>query len=489
MFPSIIYNANGGEYINSDGPYRVRCVMNGHIRANTSIGTDELIREGYTLVGWNTEPNGNGISYGLGSRCDIGENKYTYLYAQWREWTSISSFEYLYGNHEQQIIKYQGKDEVICIPEKIDGFDVTSIASETFVNCRAKTVIFPKTIKTVQEGAFQNCAIEEIYFYDNLMEIGEASFVNCSELFKVHINAILAPGYTNYDRHSNYADKVDLLRKYKDKKKIVLFGGCGVFFSVESPLIYEAFGGEYEVINMGLNGWFSATAQAEVILKFLQPGDILLHLPEMSSDCQLFANYNFYSLNGNSYDDRYMRTLEMDYDILTLIDIRESPGVFDSYSRYNEAKKGQPALSYSDNAGFVDEYGDYALEKPPRGFDSIITDEAGIRPELLSETGLARLNRFYGRAAALGARVFAGYAAVSLHGLIAQDVKDGTNYLELAEQYERLFEEGITNATVIGEISDAFYPASDFHDTDWHLSDEAAVRNTAVILENLKAVL
>lgn len=489
--PSITYDANGGEYINTEGPYKLRCNLNGHIRANTAIGTDEMTRDGYTLIGWNTEADGSGISIGLGSRCDVVEAENTNLYAQWEKWTTVHEFEITRLGRKQTISAYHGNNEVICVPEMVDGLNVTTVARGAFVNCSAKTVMLPKTIETVEEGAFENCAIEEIYFFDNLMEIGDSSFVNCPKFSTVHINAILSPGYANFDRHSNYADKVDLLRKHKDKKKIVLFGGCGVYFSIESPLIYEAFDGEYEVVNMGLNGWFSGPAQAEVILSFLQPGDILLHIPEMASDCQLFSATTFYSIDiaNGDYDDRYMRTLEMDYDILSLIDIRETSGFFDSYARYNEDKAERPQFSYSANAGFVDEYGDYALPKPARGTAWVETGEAAIRPELLTETSFERLNRFYSRAAGRGARVFVDYAAVNRDALIARDNIFATNYLELAAQYEQLFESGIKTATVIGKIADIFYPGIEFFDTDWHLSDDAAIINTQKLIEKMKNCL
>ena len=70
------YDANGGDFLRTEENIILEpCDLSHHIRQNTNIGRD-LVRDGYTLIGWNTSPDGSGEHIGLGSRVSVnaGEN-------------------------------------------------------------------------------------------------------------------------------------------------------------------------------------------------------------------------------------------------------------------------------------------------------------------------------------------------------------------------------------------------------------------------------
>ena len=488
---AIRYYANGGQYYHSNTSYEVEIQLNGHLRPNTEIGTDKIYRKGYNLLCWNTQADGSGISYGLGSRCDLPKEKQLRLYAQWAKWSPLADFTFSQTDGEYCITAYNGTNNNICIPETIEGIPVTSIAKGAFSKRQFQSVILPKSMERVEDEAFHESTVRELWFYDNLTYISDSAFLNAPKMPTVHINAILAPRYSAYDRHSNYADKVDILISHAREKKIVLFGGSGTFFSVDSSMMYEAFEEEYQVINMGINGWFPATAQTDIILHYLQEGDVFLHLPEMISMSQLFYKNSFALLDDfGNYDDRYMMCLESNYDLLALINLDDTPGAFDSFTRYNTLRKNKKAVNYSDYADYIDEFGDYKHEKRAYGSDSGISYNADFNTEYLTDAALARLDLLYQNILDKGARPYLGYAAVNISYLSEQDKWFEGNYLtEKAPLFDALLREKIKNAPIIESITDAFYPGGLFYDSDWHLSDEGTAMNTEVLIARLKSYM
>ena len=239
---------------------------------------------------------------------------------------------------------------------------------------------------------------------------------------------------------------------------------------------------EYVVLNMGINGWFPAIPQLDVIRAWMRPSDILLHIPEMASGTQLFSDIRF-ALPVNDptvFDDRYLRSLELNYDLIADMNLNETEGFFDSFTRFNNARKEQPPTSYSDYSHYIDEHGDFPNRKLSYQKDEPITHEADIRPDFLTEEAIARMNAVYDRFAEQGVKVCLAFAAVNENGLMEIPA-----YREKAETFEQLLRDN-AHAAVLGTITDAFYPGSVFYNSDWHLSEEADRQNTDRITAALK---
>lgn len=481
---TITYDANGGMVCSSPSAsaFIVHHVLNEHIFPNTAIGTDFLERDGYTLLGWNTAPDGTGDHVGLGSRY-IGSQEV--LYAQWVPWSEESLFCFAETEGGYTVTHYNGKENSIIIPEMHNGLPVVEISACAFENCQVQRLVLPITLSRVEMDAFVRCKVDKLFFFDTISEFPDAAFRE-TPLPQVFINAAQPPRYAGSGRASTYADKVDLLIQNGDRRKIVLFGGSGTYYSVLAAEMEEMLGGEYAVINMGMNGWFPAIPQLNVIRTYLHEGDILVHIPEASSSTQLFHSTAF-SQTVNSpteFDDRYMRSLELNYSLISLFDLNAVTGFFDSYTRFNGARQDQPATDYSDYSHYINANGDYPGKKLSYQLDEPITNEADICPWLLTPETCARMDSVYASFQQNGVRVCIAYAAVNESALATTE-----DYSARAALFDRILREDIQNAVVIEKIEDSFYPGGVFYNSDWHLSEEADFHNTAVIAEGLGTFL
>ena len=478
---TILYDANGGAAPDGRTDDTIHHLLNGHLFPNTDQGAFE--KEASTLLCWNTQPDGSGTSIGLGSRCPKQDD--LTLYAQWASWSDESLFQFQFENNGYTLQRYLGAESNVVIPNTYHNYPVKRIAAQSFENCSIQCLSLPRNLEAVEDGAFVHCEIEQLYFYDTMERISDSSFSD-TPLPTVHINAAQPPRYAGSGRMSTYADKIDLLRINEDRKKIVIFGGSGAYYSVLAEKMQELLNDEYDVLNMGMNGWFPAGPQLEVIRQYMHEGDVLLHIPEESSRTQLFASTAF-SQNVDApdvFDDRYMRSLELNYDLITGMDLNNCQGFFDSFSRFNAARQDQPFTEYSDYSHYINENGDYPGKKLAYQADEAITHEAEICPELLTSEALDRLNQMYASFTERGVRVAVAYAAVNESAL--QETPD---YLEKAAEFDLILRQQVEGAVVIEEIQDSFYPGSLFYNSDWHLSEDADVQNTLVIANGLIAWL
>lgn len=113
-----------------------------------------------------------------------------------------------------RIHTYVGTNEIVVIPDTIDGKVVEQIASYTFANeSTVKAVVIPETVTALNEvfinnvcvevvvakgvtkveyAAFCNCAVLNcIVLSDSLTTIGDSAFAACAELIELHIPATM----------------------------------------------------------------------------------------------------------------------------------------------------------------------------------------------------------------------------------------------------------------------------------------------------------
>ena len=290
-FVTIAYDPNGGL---GGGEHSYETTL--HTRPNTSIWTDEFSREDYTLASWNTAPDGSGLRIGLGSRVTAPEEGLR-LYAQWEKWTDEAAFIYEITGGEAKITGFSGAGAV-CIPESLGGAAVTEIASGAFRGANIDSVIFPRTLKTVEDGAFSDSALSSVTLFDSIEYISDSAFSGCEELRTLYINAQEPPYGYSYRRESLYADKIDLLINAQGRKKLIFYGGCSAWYNLDGAAAKKAFGEEYEIINLGLNGTVSSLVQMLIMEPFLEEGDILFHTPELGSVQQLLIKTDMSVRNG-----------------------------------------------------------------------------------------------------------------------------------------------------------------------------------------------
>jgi len=107
--------------------------------------------------------------------------------------TDVSCFEYEEVEGGIAITYYEGNDEIVVIPEMIDGKTVVAIGRKSFANDKSfKGLRLADTVTVVEKEAFLNCTSLEIVVCGNqLMTLGEVAFNNCAALKEVELSDVL----------------------------------------------------------------------------------------------------------------------------------------------------------------------------------------------------------------------------------------------------------------------------------------------------------
>ena len=89
--------------------------------------------------------------------------------------------------HEARLVRYNGNDETVQIPEFYRDYPVTSIDRNAFSGNKAiKELVFSGTNTAVEEYAFMNCtALETVYIPENVVNFGDRVFAGCTSLTTV----------------------------------------------------------------------------------------------------------------------------------------------------------------------------------------------------------------------------------------------------------------------------------------------------------------
>lgn len=493
------YQLNGGKIRDEENgtykdntSYTEKQVQNQHIRPNTWNGVG-LEKDGYTLIGWNTREDGSGEHIGLGSRVTVKDGGSITLYAEWRAWMHKDFFTYKKMGESITITGYRGGSNLtpFVIPAQIEGYPVTEIASGFTTNMLcgsidSKTLILPNTLRKIASGAFKNATFDEVYFFDNIQDVADTAFQDTIKTY--HVNAYQAPVYLGLNNSVSYADSIDRLVVNADKKKMILFSGCSFTYGVQSPLVDEAYNGEYVVCNLGVNGDINAAFQMECILEYLGEGDVLVHAPEQGSKWQLMASF--------LTDGRMFLMAEGNYDILSIPDFT-GIDFFNAFMNYSTAKsetaEKEGVCTYLDGCmDSFNQYGDYIL---PRSYDENTESKRDISysndlgyeysfySEFLTESGVAKLAGYYDQAKAKGAKVCISYAPMNE----STQLKEGTirsKGLEFDQKWKEML--APYGYAPISDFNDYIFEGRYFYDADYHMNDLGALFRTKQLIEDLR---
>ena len=474
-FCTIVYDSNNTESSQKSVVYDTRL----HLRPNTDNGAAIRMRKGFTLTGWNTQPDGTGIAVGLGSRVSVPDGELT-LYAQWSPWNPEAAFTWEPVEGGVRITGYHGTAEVLTVPAKLDGVTVTVIGTGAFTDCAARHIILPPTLKTLERNAFIRCDMTDLTFFDNIEVLGDLSFRECPNFSTVHINAVEAPWGYDYRRESCLADKIDILIEAQGRKKLVFYGGCSMWYNLDGAMANEAFGDTYQIINLGLNGVMNSSAQVQILTQFLEEGDIFFHTPELSSQSQMMQWTEMID-----HDRKLWSGLEYNYDLVSLLDIRTLPKFFDILCYWLSTKEQTSSYTdvYQDASGnfYVDEFGCASFHRHTTA--DVLDDAVQLDPACFDPVGLSRLEADYQKIQARGARVYVGHACINLDALPPEQQ-------ELVGRMDELFREHfgkMEGVTVVGSLEDYLYHNHHFYDTNYHLLTASVYQNTRMWLEALKS--
>ena len=476
-FATVTYDPNGGE-----GSVLVKTYdLSNHLRPNTETGQDLFRREKHTLVCWNTEPDGSGVRVGLGSRVTVADA--LTLYAQWEPWTEESAFTYM-GNQfgGVTIQKYRGNHETVVIPERIDGRRVTDIGSSAFADCTATRVILPDTLERLAPDAFKGAAVESVVLFDSIRMISDDAFSNCENLTTLYVNAVEAPWGIEFRKESVYADKVDLLIAAQGQKKMVFYGGCSVWYNLDGAMMDEAFGSEYAVINLGLNGTVNSEVQMQILSPYLEAGDVLVHSLELTSKRQLLMERIM-----TDGDDKLWCGLEYNYDLFSLVDLRTVTGELNSLQRYLDQKKTETSYLdvYRDQEGqaYLDAFGCIPFLRTETRDN--LTDMVRLDESYVNQDAMVVLDSYYSGWKDRGVTVYGTYACVNMDAVPQEQQQ---NVQRMDSLVKDAFDQ-MTGAVLISDLSDFLVANGDCFDTNYHLLTAQARDNTTVWIRDLEAAM
>lgn len=506
-FALLSYKLNGGAFTDgrTEDSFTVKYALKNHYRPNTSIGTDEFAREGFTLLGWNTSADGSGEHVGLGSKAPVYRGESLRLYAEWAEETDGELFEYALMDRADLSIYYASSDmsvtlteliarydgiepvavitsygggslERLVIPETVEGYEVVGVNTGAFSSLsELKAVVLPKTMCVVESRAFENCpAISEVYVYDNLARIHGDAFGDAVPK-TLHINAAVAPVFGKVET-GQFANKIEMLNRHDgEKPKMVFFGSCSTWYGVNAAQVEEEYS-RYDVFNMGVIGGTCARYQVDLIQRYLNPGDVLVYLTELASEYQWLGSYAF--------DSRVFVSLENNYDLLATLDMRNYENVLDGLNKYLISKKAkreneQETGSYDDYLDYVSERGDM-LKFREGGYENhAMPYELPTVEKILATPAFENMKILFDELERKGVTSYFGFGPMNADGIDEERIR------QLNELFFDKFEEKNIAAEMLNFISASVLPKEYFFDSNYHLSSEGAERFTESMINDL----
>lgn len=471
------YDPNGGqgEVLTEIQPKK------NHARPNTANAAVPFTRPGYTLLGWNTQPDGSGTAAGLGSRITVGEEGIT-LYAQWAKWTAEACFSWREEQGGAVITGCDFQGDTLVIPGELAGLPVTRLAADAFQNCTAQTVVFPESLRIAEKGSFSGTSVRELYLFDSIQEISDETFASPG-LQTLHINAARLPAGAAKYKESCYADKLDLLILSQEQNRVIFYGGCSMWYNLDMLMVLRTLGERWYPVDIALNGTVSSELQLQMMLPYVHAGDVFFHTPEFASDTQMMRTTEI----GNN-EERLWAGVEYNYDLLAAADLRAVTGELDSLCKYWNSRKDETTYDthYLDSKGraYFGPYGEIPFTRyEPEG--TVLSDEVKLNVGLISEESAERLGQWYARLQEKGVSVFVSFACVNLDALTEEE----RGNVHAVDDAFRAAIEKMPGVVLLSDLMHFTYHNGHFFDTNYHLLSDMIGSCTKNWVKNLKPYL
>lgn len=462
---TLVYHANGGSLasgVSSKDTYSLVFYHN----PNTRPEGGYFVRDGYTLVGYNTEADGSGEFVSLGAKVNANGAATVDLYCVWAENTTEDAFTYETSGSSVTITGYTGDENVVVIPQTLGGKKVTKIAEDAFIQKSVKTVVIAKTVEQIEAYAFDRCEdLTTVILFDASFNtsagISEDSFFQCVNLKNIRINTV----YTLTDTWQSYgAAKLDRLIWAADKKKIIIIGGSGAYYGYNGQVLEEALGGEYEIINFGENANISALLYFDIVEDFIREGDIILWSPEPGR----------YTLGTTDCGNRFWDFRKSDYDFLKYVDVSLYTDLLPTFANYCGTLKTSNFKEFDALTISVNQYGDDISYRQWNGQKF----EYWFKYSLPASEELAEL---VSKISEKGGSVYFSFAAMQESGM--SNIKE-----EDVLDFEAMLE-GIPGIVSISDYQDCIYDDDMFYDSAWHMTAEGAQARSEQVASDILAQL
>ena len=488
-------------------------------------------RDGYVLKEYNTAPDGSGEGYSLGSKYHIASaDGVPVLYCIWEKATDEAQFLYElmyikcpvdkkyapeWQEHGVVITSYVGDDTKVTVPEEIDGKPVIAIAKGAFNARRVKTLLLPKTLLQIADGAFVGCsALTELYFPDSVYYISDDIFdaSTYSNFKRLIVNATLAPRYSNAASGGGFAVKLSRLMAAEEGKRVIIISGSSTYQGLSSAYMEALFDGEYSVINFGTTRTRPGNFYLEAMAHFATEGDVIIYAPENSAHMMgegyigarmLYENEgmnNFYRYvdisNYNSYFSSFAElNAEFRYKRLPgrYEDIVKTGATINKYGEYQHKNRA----GYIGKTKYIDSYY-ITLNEMYKAIDSGSWDDEVYQAQTKDYTDptnttwtnisdpvlVERLNKSIEKAKSSGAGVYFGFAPADAYAV----VPEARNIAWLLA-YDDLIKELYSFDGLIGSCADYIYAHEYFYDCAFHVNDYGRAYRSYDLYTDVAALL
>ena len=489
-------------------------------------------RDGYVLAEYNTEPDGSGTGYSLGSKyyIDPTADGESVLYLIWKKAEDESKFVYedyskpnpttaARGEHWKangvKITFYSGDKGEVVIPETLGGKPVIAIGAGAFSVKQMHTLVMSKYIHTVEDGAFRECTkLKTVYFPDSIYYMENAAFDDAtfSSLDHLYVNATMAPRHT-YSDGGTYAVKLSRVLASQNTNRVIMIAGSSAYQGIGSEYMEALLGDAYRFVNFGTTRTTNGMIYLEAMQALAHEGDIILYAPENST----------YMMGENELYWKTLRDLEGMYNIYRYIDISEYENVFSAFSDFNRnyryksnprrfeefydivvTKKSVNKYGDYQNAArkslvdnYVDAYFITMNERYKSKYDANWDDVAGqiankdykdpnnkTWESINSERLKNNMNRVINLAKSSGAKVYFSFSPVDADKI----VPEAQNHAWLLA-YDRMIADTFVFDGVLGRSADYVYAHEYFYDCAFHLNDVGRTYRTYRVYYDLCTLL
>ena len=355
---TLTYHLNGGT--SSSGDTYVQTVDTSYFTApNTLYDAGGFTREGFVLLEYNTEPDGTGEAYSPGCKANALDGKLDL----WCIWAPVSTgFTTVNDNYRVswsenysgvKITGYTGDDETLVIPETINGKQVVSIGTGAIANKNFTTLVLPRTLRKVEDGAVVGCSsLKTLYMGDGVLSISNDAFdaATYSNWSEFRLSATTAPRYAaSYD--GGYRVKWDrLMRGVASEKKLIVFvSGSSSLHGISTEYLEKLLDDEYFVVEYGTVRTTNNMVYMEAVANFVGEGDIVVYAPENS----------IYQFGCPELSWKLFRDLESSQNVWRYIDVRNYENLFGAFAEYQTDRWSKSKGSYSDHPSYFDQNGDF----------------------------------------------------------------------------------------------------------------------------------
>lgn len=473
----IKYDLNGGT--TSDGSANVILTQYkpvNHLAPNLIADDGKIVRPGYTLLEFTENRDGSGLAVNPGGMTKLpDEGSVMTFYAQWSEWTPKSDFTYSIDSQTKEVTinSYRADSSVVSIPMEIDGHTVTTIAANAFVGKSFETLVIPRTVKTVQNGAFQNCkSFDTLYITDSFTSIYNDAFTGCRAFRNLRLNASLPP------HHMSHAESISfrleqILERDEDKNMIMFVGGSSCLYGIKAEMIERELGYKYQVLNCGTNAGGTGVLYMEGLAHFMREGDIIVNVPE----------YGANQMGGTEIVWRTFRATMACYNIYRYVDFSKYTNFFTAMSEYNtdpEARYAKPEQTYdTPNTSLAPRYADLKGTRAPM----VNTYNANrVSSSSLSSSAITTINDLYEYLKSKGIKYYFSCAPICHY-----NTSNPSSDSNLEAYYNTALSS--LNCDVISDPRNYLYSAKVYNNSNYHLSTAAAEEHTAKIIADLKPFL